>query len=159
MTFAGPTAGAAIEQINPKMAGNYTVAPLPQINPGAPATIVSSLNWAVSAKAPEDQRVVAWDFVHFAATQPRLFWDGGRHLQPVQGWFDPLAGRRYQPQQQPVLGVFLHDLSIGRPLARSTHYPELQASIVRMIERVVLNNADPKQALDQAAAEYSAAYR
>ncbi len=159
MTFADPTAGASIEHLNPKMAGNYTVAPLPQINAGAPAAIVSSVNWAVSAKAPEGQRVVAWDFVHFVATQPRLFWDGGRHLQPVQGWVDPLAGRRYQPQQLPVLGVFLHDLANGRPLARSTHYPELQMSIVRMIERVILNNADPKQALDQAAAEYSAAYR
>ena len=159
MTFGGPDAAVAIEQINPKMAGNYTVAPLPQITPGRPATIVHSFNWAVNAKAPEDERRVAWDFVHFVATQPRLFWETARYLQPVKGWYDPLAGRRQAQQQQPTLGVFLHGLSIGRPLARSTHYPELQSSIVRMVERVILHNADPKQALDQAAQEYGAAYR
>jgi len=42
MTFAGPNAGASIEKINPKMAG-YTVASLPQIRTGSPATIVCSV--------------------------------------------------------------------------------------------------------------------
>ncbi|HEV2280877.1 MAG TPA: extracellular solute-binding protein [bacterium] len=154
MTFAGPNAGASIEKINPKMAGNYTVAPLPQIRAGSPATIVYSFNWAVNAKAPEEQRRVAWDFVHFVSTRPALFMATARYLQPVKGWYDTPAAR-----QVPFLGVFVHDLSIGRPLARSTHYPELQSSIVRMIERVILNNADAKQALDQAAAEYAAASR
>jgi|GEM_PF-1868118 len=153
MTVADPNAGPFIEAINPKMAGNYTAVPMPQMNPDGPAAIVYSDNWAVSAKAPEDRRVVAWDFVHFAATQPRLFWTAARHLQPVR-WYDPLAGR-----QLPFLGVYVHEMAIGRPLARSTHYPELQTALARMIGRVFLGSADPKQALDQAADEYAAAYK
>ena len=39
-------------------------------------------------------------------------------------------------------------------MARTHHYGELQAALARMIDRVILNNADPKQALDQAAEEF-----
>lgn len=35
----------------------------------------------------------------------------------------------------------------------------MSKQLARMIGRVILNNADPKQALDQAADEYAAAYR
>ena len=153
MMIGDPTAGAAAEAINPKMTGNYTVVPVPQMAPDKPVTIVYSDNWVVSAKAPADERIVAWDFVHFAATQPRLFWTAAGHLQPVR-WYDPLAARPL-----PFLGVFIHELAIGRPLPRSTHYPELESALDRMIDRVFLNDADPKQALDQAASEYGAAYR
>ena len=153
MTVGEPTAGAAVEAINPKMAGNYTVVPLPQMSPDRPADIFSSDNWAVSARSPEDRRIVAWDFVHFAAAQPRLFWTAAGHLQPVR-WYDPLG-----VHQLPYLGVFVHDLSVARPRARSTRYPELQAALARMIARVFLDNADPKQALDQAANEYAAAFK
>lgn len=92
-------------------------------------------------------------FVHFAATQPRLCRTAAGHLQPVR-WYDPLAAR-------PLLfaAVFIHELVVSRPLARSTRYPELQGALDRMIDRVFLNDADPKQALDQAADEYAAAYR
>jgi multiple sugar transport system substrate-binding protein len=154
MTFAGPNAGASIEKINPKMAGNYTVVPLPQLRPNAPATIIYSFDWAVNAKSPEEQRRVAWDFIHFVSTRPALWMATTRYLQPMKGWFDAAEAR-----QLPFLNVFVHDLSIGKPLARTTHYPELQSSIVRVIERVILNNVDAKQALTQAAEEYVAASR
>lgn len=153
MMIGDPTAGAAVEAINPQMTGNYTAAPLPQMTPETPITIVYSDNWAVNAKAPADERTVAWDFIHFAATQPRLFWTAAGHLQPVK-WYDPLAGR-----QPPFLGVFVHELAAGRPVARSTHYTELRAALAKMIDRIFLNGADPKRALDQAAGEYAAAYR
>ena len=51
----------------------------------------------------------------------------------------------------------MHDIAISRPLARTPHYAELQAALARMVERVILNNADPKAALDQAAAEFERA--
>jgi hypothetical protein len=42
--------------------------------------------------------------------------------------------------------------------SKSQHYyPELQSSIVRMVERVILNNAAAEPALNQAAEEYVAA--
>ena len=70
MTFAGPNGGASIEKVNPQMKGNYTVARLPAIQADRPATVVYSYNWAVNAKAPDDAKKVAWDFIRFASTRP-----------------------------------------------------------------------------------------
>jgi multiple sugar transport system substrate-binding protein len=152
MTFAGPNAGASIEKINPKMKDAYTVAPLPAISADRPRTIVYSYNWAVNAKASEDQRRAAWDFIHYCAIRPAEWMAVAKYLQPVKGWYETPAAR-----QTPFLNVFIHDLSVGKPMPQTKHYTELQASLARMIERVVFNNADPKQALDQAAEEFSRA--
>jgi multiple sugar transport system substrate-binding protein len=152
MTFAGPNAGASIEKINPKLKGGYTCAPLPSIQAGRPTTIVYSYNWAVNAKHTEDQRTAAWDFIRFASSRPAEWMAVAKYLQPVKGWYETPAAR-----QTPFLGVFIHDLSVGKPMPRTKHYTELQAALARMIERVVFNNADPKQALDQAAEEFDRA--
>jgi len=152
MTFMGPNGGPSIERINPKMKGNYTVVPLPQLRPSQPATIVYSFDWAVTAKAPADERMAAWDLVHFLSTRPLEWWNEIRFVQSRKGWFDTSEAK-----QDPFLPVYIHDLSAGRPVARTTHYPELQPIIARMIDRVILNNADPKQSLDQAASEFAAA--
>ena len=53
----------------------------------------------------------------------------------------------------------IHDIAISKPVARTRYYAELQSALSRMIERVILNGADPKPALDQAAAEYERAAR
>jgi multiple sugar transport system substrate-binding protein len=152
MTFAGPNAGASIEKINPKMKDAYTVAPLPAIAADRPRTIVYSYNWAVNAKASDDQKKAAWDFIHYCAIRPAEWMAVAKYLQPVKGWYDTPAAR-----QTPFLNVFIHDLSVGKPMPQTKHYTELQASLARMIERVIFNNADPKQALDQAAEEYNRA--
>jgi multiple sugar transport system substrate-binding protein len=152
MTFAGPNAGASIERINPKMAGNYTVVPLPQIDPAHPVTLIYSYMWTVNARASSVQGLVAWDFIHFVSTRPAEWWAAARYLQPVKDWYDAPGAK-----QTPFLGVFVHDPSLGRAVARTTDYLELQAAFQRVIDRVVLNNGDPKQSLGQAAAEYTKA--
>jgi multiple sugar transport system substrate-binding protein len=152
MTFAGPNGGASIEKVNPQMKGNYTVARLPAIQADRPATVVYSYNWAVNAKAPDDAKKVAWDFIRFASTRPAEWMATAKYLQPVKGWYETPAAR-----QTPFLDVFIHDLSVGRPMAQTHHYAELQSALARMIDRVILNNADPKQALGQAAEEYTRA--
>jgi multiple sugar transport system substrate-binding protein len=152
MTFAGPNGGASIEKVNPQMKGNYTVARLPAIQADRPATVAYSYNWAVNAKAPDDAKRVAWDFIRFASTRPAEWMATAKYLQPVKGWYETPAAR-----QTPFLDVFIHDLSVGRPMAQTHHYAELQSALARMIDRVILNNADPKRALDQAAEEYTRA--
>jgi len=152
MTFMGPNGGPSIELINPKIAGNYTVVPLPQLDPAQPATIVYSFNWAVYAKAPADQKMVAWDLVHYLSSQPLVWWSQIKFLQSRKGWYDTPEAKA-----TPFLGVFIHDLSVGRPVARTTNYPQLQPILGRMIDRVILNNQDPKAALDQAVSEYQQA--
>jgi multiple sugar transport system substrate-binding protein len=154
MTFGGPNTGASVERINPRMAGNYTVAPLPAIVAERPVSLVYSFNWAVNARASEAQKKVAWDFIRYVSTRPAQWMAEARYLQPLRGWYEEPAARRI-----PFLEVFIRDLSVGRPLARTVHYAELQAVLARMIERVVLNNADPQAALDQAADEFTRATR
>ncbi len=149
MTYMGPNGGPSIERINPQMAGNYTVVPLPQLNPAHPATIVYSFDWTVNAKAPADQRMVAWDLVHYLSTQPLVWWTQIKFLQSRKDWYDAPEAKA-----DPFLGVYIHDLSVGRPVARTTHYPELQPILSRMIDRAILNNQDPQAALNQAAAEF-----
>jgi multiple sugar transport system substrate-binding protein len=154
MTFAGPNASASIERINPRMVGNYTVAPLPAIAADRPVSLVYSFNWAVNARASEVQKKVAWDFIRHVSTRPAQWMAEARYLQPLRGWYEEPAARRI-----PFLEVFIRDLSVGRPLARTAHYAELQSVLARMIERVVLNSADPRAALDQAAEEFTRATR
>jgi ABC-type glycerol-3-phosphate transport system substrate-binding protein len=148
MTFAGPHVGLIVERINPAMKGNYSVAPLPQSRPERPATVLYSYSWTVNARASAPQKRVAWDFIRHLSSKPERWWDI-KFLQGTKGWYETPAAKA-----TPFLPVFIHDLSIGRPLARTTHYGEMQAALARMIDRVILNNADPKQALDQAAEEF-----
>jgi multiple sugar transport system substrate-binding protein len=154
MTFAGPNAGPSIERINPRMVGNYTVAPLPSIAADRPVSHLYSFNWAVNARASDAQKRAAWDFIRYASTQPAVWMAEARYLQPLRGWHDEPSAR-----QIPFLNVFIHDISVGRALARTAHYAELQAVLARMIERVVLGGADPQGALDQAAEEFARATR
>lgn len=149
MTFAGPNGGAVVEAINPKMKGNFTVVPLPQINPDKPATMMYSFNLVVNTRISPELKTVAWDFIHSVTSQPTLWMQRTRMVQPVKGWFDTAEAR-----QVPYLDVFIRDLAIGRPMARSQHFVELQSAIARAVDRVILENADPKQSLDQAASEY-----
>ncbi|HSF05987.1 MAG TPA: extracellular solute-binding protein [Methylomirabilota bacterium] len=152
MTFAGPNGGAVVEAINPKMKGNYTVVPLPQIDPGKPRTMMYSFNLVVNAKASPEVKTVAWDFIQSATSQPTLWMQRTRMVQPVKGWFDTAEAK-----QVPYLDIFIRDLSIGRPMARSQNFNELQAAIARAVDRVVLQGADPRRSLDQAAEEFNRA--
>ena len=97
-------------------------------------------------------KTVAWDFIQSATSQPALWMLRTRMINPVTGWFDTPEAR-----QVPYLDVFIRDLSIGKPMARSQQFNELQSAIARAVDRVVLDNVDPRKSLDQAAAEYERA--
>ena len=55
--------------------------------------------------------------------------------------------------------MFIHDLSIGKPMVRTPHFNEFTSAIARAVERVIFSAAEPKPALDQAAAEFERATR
>ncbi len=152
MSYIGPNGQAQAANINPRMKDNVTVAPLPQINPAKPATMAFAFVVVVNGRVPDDRRRVAWDFVAHALGDPKP-WLGNGALLPRKGWATSAEARELLP----FYDVFMHDIAIGRPLARTPHFAELQGGLARMIERVVLNRADPKAALDQAAAEFERA--
>ena len=149
MTFAGPHVGKIVERINPAMAGNYTVVPLPQLHPDHPATLIYSFNWSVNARASADQKRVAWDLIHFMSARPEMWWSRIQFLQGTKGWLSmPVA------KNTPFMSAFTHDLSVGRPLGRTTYYADLQTIIARMVDKVVLKDVDPKSALAEAQDEF-----
>jgi multiple sugar transport system substrate-binding protein len=154
MAYIGPNGQAQAVNINPRMKDNVTVTPLPQINPARPATATFSFVIVVNAKVPADRRRVAWDFVAHALGDPRP-WLGNGVLLPQKAWATSAEAR----QLLPFYDVFVHDISIGRPLARTRNFAELQGALGRMIERVIFGKADPKAALDQAAVEFERAVK
>jgi len=149
MTFAGPHVGKIVERINPAMQGNYTVVPLPQLRPERPATLIYSFNWSVNARASAAQKRVAWDLIHFFSSRPELWWERVQFLQGTNGWLNMPVARN-----TPFMSAFTHDMSIGRPLGRTIYYADLQTIIARMVDRVILKDADPKTALTEATDEF-----
>ena len=152
MTFAGPHVGKIVERINPAMQGNYTVAPLPQLRPEHPAALIYSFNWAVNTRASASQKRVAWDLIHFMSSKPEVWWQRIQFLQGTKDWLGMPVARN-----TPFMSAFTHDMSVGRPLGRTTYYADLQTIIARMVDRVVLKNVDPKSALAEAEQEFTRA--
>lgn len=149
MTFAGPHVGKIVERINPAMAGNYTVVPLPQLHPDHPVTLIYSFNWSVNARASADQKRVAWDLIHFMSSKPEMWWSRIQFLQGTKGWLTMPVARN-----TPFMSAFTHDLSVGRPLGRTTYYADLQTIIARMVDKVALKDVDPKSALAEGSDEF-----
>jgi maltose-binding protein MalE len=86
-------------------------------------------------------------------SDPKLWLVNNGSLLPHRTWGTSPEAR----QILPFYDVFIHDLSAGTPMARTPYFNELTGVIARAVERVILNNGNPKQALDQAAAEFQRA--
>jgi multiple sugar transport system substrate-binding protein len=152
MMFGPPNSGAVIELLNPKLKGNYVVVPFVQLNPDKPVAVMYSFNLVVNIKASDDKKKVAWDFIQFATSQPTLWMERTRMINPVKGWYETPAAK-----QVPFIDIFIKDLAQGRPFPRTVHYNELQGAVARATERIIFQNVDPKRSLDQAAAEFARA--
>lgn len=149
MAFGGPNAGAVGELRNPAMKGNWVATPLPQVDAAHPVTMQYSFDFVVSKDATPDQQFVAWNFVQYALSTPVAWFQATRLLQPLKA-----LSQSSDAQQIPGMPVFLHDLSVARPLASSLHVAELQAAIARAVQRIILNGADVKASLDQSVQDY-----
>jgi ABC-type glycerol-3-phosphate transport system substrate-binding protein len=153
MSYIGPNGQKQSENINPRMKDNITVVPLPQINPAKPATMAFSYVIVVNARVAEEKKKVAWDFVRHTLGDPKMWLANNGSLLPQKAWATSAEARKLLP----FYDVFMHDIAISKPVARTQYYVELQSALARMIERVILNNAEPRAALQQAAAEYERA--
>jgi hypothetical protein len=103
----------------------------------------------VNARASAAQKRVAWDLIHFMSSRPEMWWQRIQFLQGTKGWLTMPVAR-----DTPFMSAFTHDLSVGRPLGRTTYYADLQTIIARMVDRVVLKDVDPKAALAEAQDEF-----
>jgi ABC-type glycerol-3-phosphate transport system substrate-binding protein len=147
ISFGGPNAVSFVESLNPAMKGNITVAHMPKAGPGP--NMLYGFPYIVSSKATDAEKAAAWNLLNYLFSDPNRWFKDTGLLQPITGWYE-------QPSAKDFVGlpVFIEDMTGARALAQTTNYGALQTAIKNAIDRVVLENADPKTSLDQAVQEY-----
>jgi multiple sugar transport system substrate-binding protein len=147
LSFGGPNALSFVEQLNPAMVGNVTVAPLPKAGTGP--NLLYGFPYIVSAKATAEEQAAAWNFLNYQFSDPNRWFANTGLLQPIIGWYEQPAAQEFTG-----LDVFISDITGARALPQTTHYGQFQTAIKNAIDRLVLENADPQTTLDQAVEEY-----
>ena len=152
MALGGPNMGAFIESLNPKMVGNYTWAPEPQINPAKPVCFLLNFNWVVNGRASADAQRVGWDFIAFAMSDANRWFGATKLLTPKLDWY------KVSPAKDlPGIGVIVHDLSITRVAPATQYYSQFQQIIADAMQKVIQTHAPIKATLDTAAQQYDLA--
>jgi multiple sugar transport system substrate-binding protein len=151
----GPNGGTFTEFVNPKMKGNYVFKPLPQATPDKPLTVVTAFSLVVNGKASDDKQKVAHDFIQFMGMQPEVWLKATGQLTPLQS----LKTSPTAKEIMPFIDVAIDDLLIAQPSVRTEFAGQLDTVLQAAAERVVYDKMDPKQSLDQAAAEFTQAIK
>jgi multiple sugar transport system substrate-binding protein len=147
LSFGGPNALAFVEELNPSMKGNIVVAHMPKAGPGQ--NFLYGFPYIVNAKASDAEKAAAWNLMNYMFSNPNRWFAETGLLQPIVGWYTQPAAQQFEG-----LPVFIDDMTGAKGLALTNNYGALQTAIKNAIDRVVLENADPKASLDQAVQEY-----
>jgi ABC-type glycerol-3-phosphate transport system substrate-binding protein len=147
ISFGGPNALSFVEQLNPAMKGNVTVAPMAKAGGGP--NMLYGFPYIVSSKANPAQQSAAWNFMNYMFSDPNRWFANTGLLQPIVGWYEQPAASQFTG-----LDVFIADITGAKALAETPNYGQLQTAIKNAVDRVVLQDADPKASLDQAVEEY-----
>jgi ABC-type glycerol-3-phosphate transport system substrate-binding protein len=148
LSFGGPNALSFVEQLNPAMKGNVTVAHLPKAGPGP--NMLYGFPYIVSSKATDAERAAAWNFMNYMFSDPNRWFANTGLLQPINDWYKEPAAAGFTG-----IETFIDDITGAKALAQTQHYGQLQTAIKNAIDRVVLEGADPKTSLDAAVEEYN----
>jgi ABC-type glycerol-3-phosphate transport system substrate-binding protein len=150
ISFGGPNALSFIEQLNPAMKGNITVAHMPKAGPGP--NLLYGFPYIVSARASTTEQAAAWNLLNYMFSDPNRWFTATGLLQPIVGWYTQPAAKQFEG-----LPVFVDDMTNAKGLAQTNNYGALQTALKNGIDRVVNDNMDPKASLDQAVQEYTTA--
>jgi multiple sugar transport system substrate-binding protein len=150
LSFGGPNALSFVEDLNPSMKGNITVAHMPKAGPGP--NLLYGFPYIVSSKALPAEQAAAWNLINYLFSDPNRWFNNTGLLQPIQGWYTQPAAQQFEG-----LPVFIDDMTNARGLPVTNNYGALQTAIKNAIDRVVTDNTDPKASLDQAVQEYETA--
>lgn len=152
MALAGPNMGAFVESLNPKMVGNYTFVPEPQINPAQPVNFKLNFNFVVNVKSSPEVKRVGWDFISYALNDAGRWFQVIKNLTPKKGWYTQSPSK-----DTPGMDVFIHELSIARPAPATQYYAQFQQIMADAIQKVVQGHAPIKATLDAAVDQYNQA--
>ena len=135
-------------QANPH--ANLGALPLPTFT-GKPRPYgagVLTVNFAVMSQAPADRRDTAFHFIHW------LFLSGDRIAKNVDAANIDGGVVTYKPAQSQQTGLVIPIIrQHGTDAVYTEDLPtDVENPLIRAIQQITLSNADPKSALDQAAA-------
>jgi ABC-type glycerol-3-phosphate transport system substrate-binding protein len=161
MFFCHPLPPVLIEAQNPAMAKEGYSRPVqyPGFKAGAGNSTTYGFNLVINARASKDKQEVLHDLYKFMMSDPLDCWKDTAPftLARKSGWVDDP-----QVKDFPYVKEIIRARDEGLPLPRSLVYNEMADALHRGVQQIMLNNADIKTALDQAAAEVdraTAAYK
>jgi multiple sugar transport system substrate-binding protein len=161
MFFCHPIPPTLIAAQNPKMASEtyYREVQYPGVEPGKGYSSTYGFNLVVNAQAPRDKQEVLHDLYRFVMSDPIDCWKDTAPFTMARksGWVDSPLVKSF-----PHMEEFIKSRDQGVFLPRTLVYNELADAMHRAVQKIMLNNADIKSALDDAAAEVdraTAAYK
>ena len=145
MWITGPWATPQV-QASP-IRNDFTVAGFPQVNPAKPHTMVYGWAWGVNRNRPDQNKMVAWDFIRFMLAKPDEWLAKCGFVQPIKGVTATEVARRF-----PFFDVHMKDVQTATWYIRSEYVNEIAQAVGRAVDSVIYDDADPKGALDAAQA-------
>jgi len=161
MFFCHPIPPTLIKAQNPQMAAEtyYREVQYPGVIPGKGYSSTYGFNLVISSQASKEKQEVLHDIYRFVMNDPVDAWKDTAPFTMARksGWIDDPAVKSF-----PHIDEFIKARDDGVFLPRTLVYNELADSMHRAVQKIMLNNADIKTALDEAAAEVdraTAAYK
>jgi ABC-type glycerol-3-phosphate transport system substrate-binding protein len=161
MFFCHPIPPTLIQAQNPKMAAEryYAEVQYPAFQAGKGFSSTYGFNLVISAQASKDKQEVLHDMYRFVMSDPVDCWKDTAPFTMARksGWVDNPAVKSF-----PHMEEFIIARDQGVFLPRTLVYNELADAMHRAVQKIMLNKADIKASLDEAAAEVdraTAAYK
>ncbi len=141
------------------------VAPMPSLEGGDGGVLVGGASlWIVNKRSKAEQRG-AWEFIKYlVAPEQQAQWYSGSGYVPIRISAQQLPKAKEVEAKYPEFRVALDQL-LNAPSTRATQgavmgaYPQVRLAVKNAVEDMLLNNRDPDQAADNAAAEATTAMK
>jgi multiple sugar transport system substrate-binding protein len=146
MWITGPWATPQVQASAIK--NDFTVVGFPQVDPKKSHTMVYGWAWGVNKNKPDNNKIVAWDFVRFMLSKPDEWLAKAGFVQPIKGVSETEVAKKF-----PYFNVHMKDVQTATWYIRSENVNEIAQAVGRAVDSVVYDDADPKTALDAAQAQ------
>ena len=161
MFLSHPVPPGAIQSQNPQMAaeGHYRPVQCPGVEPGKGYSTAYGFNLVINGRVTKDKQEALHELYKFIFADQVECWKrtGPFTVGRKSGWSDDPSVKSF-----PDVGEIIKSKDQGVFLPRTLVYNELADSMHRAVQKIVLNRADIKASLDEAAAEVdraTAAYK
>jgi multiple sugar transport system substrate-binding protein len=132
---------------------NYGVVYMPSFDQGGShETIAGPDNWVIFDNGTERVNA-AWDFLKFMVSPDQVLQDSidTGHL-PIRASVEKMSAFKSFDKKYPGEGTFASNLSnVTKARPQVPQYPQVSSALGQALAKVLTSDADPKQALDEAA--------